>query len=192
MCASSIQALFRGAALLGSGLFLACAQQDELGSARGSASYAGATSEAGAGAGTSTGGAPTGGTAGMGGNGGSGLSSDVFGSSGVTGSGGSAAACDYGASAICDWTRVEGCCSQWACEKAAGADVFNTYPVESCQALVACVNEHSGCSNAADPLCFQNENPAAPCLNEAYQASHTDPEGPFAWTVELVNCVCGY
>jgi hypothetical protein len=120
------------------------------------------------------------------------LQSDVFGAGakGATGEP-SIPACDYSTPG-CDFARIDGCCSPKACSHASGVDVFNTYPVESCDALLACVQSHPGCSTKDDPLCLQNEAPDAPCLDEAYQASHTDPDGPFAWAAELMACVCGY
>lgn len=124
--------------------------------------------------------------------GGTGLTSSSFGDDDDNPSQDEPEACVYELPPSCDWSRVEGCCAPYACERASGTDVFNTYPVESCQALVACVQANPGCSTASDPLCFQNEDPSAPCLLEGYQASHNDPDGPFAWTAELVRCVCGY
>lgn len=132
------------------------------------------------------------GSSGTAGGGGTGLVSDVFGRGGLGGTAGGLAACDYPDPPECDFARVDGCCKPFACERANGADVFDTYPVESCRALVECVQANTGCSSAADPLCFQDENPSAPCLMEGYQASHTDLDGPFVWTRELVKCVCGY
>jgi hypothetical protein len=120
------------------------------------------------------------------------LSSDVFGSGGLGAIAGATAACEYPSPPDCDWSRVDGCCTALACERANGSDVFNTYPVESCRELVACVQAHPGCSSGGDPLCFQDESPSAPCLMQGYQASHNDPAGPFAWTAALVGCVCGY
>lgn len=125
--------------------------------------------------------------------GGTGLTSGVFGpGSGAGGGAGTATVGCEATTSACDWSRLTGCCKPLACERASGTDVFNTYPVESCQALVTCVQAHPGCSTASDPLCFQDEAPGAPCLQEGYQASHTDPDGPFAWTEDLVRCVCGY
>ncbi len=120
------------------------------------------------------------------------LQSDVFGagSQGATGEP-SIPACDYSTPG-CDFTRLDGCCSAKACSHASGADVFNTYPVESCEALLSCVQSHPECGGKDDPLCFGNEAPDAPCLQEGYLASHTDPDGPFAWTLDLMACVCGY
>lgn len=133
-----------------------------------------------------------GGAAGSAGTAGAGLTSNEFGNGGTSNAdGGSVVACDYGTTPSCDFTRVENCCSQYACEKAT-SDPWNTYPIESCQALVACVQAHPGCSTASDPLCFQDGNSSSPCLNEGYQASHEDPQGPFAFTVKQVKCVCGY
>lgn len=140
----------------------------------------------------SSGGLGGGDSGGQTGSGGTGLSSNVFGPKAGASNGGGAAACDGATSGDCDWTRVEGCCKPLACERANGTDVFNTYPVESCRALIACVQAHPGCSNADDPLCFQEEDPSAPCLQQGYQASHSDADGPFAWTVMLVQCVCAY
>lgn len=186
--------------LLAISLTLGCAEgTNELDAARepSSGADAGGTGGlAGAGGAVARGGSPAGGgvagTAGSGGDGGSGLSSDVFGSGGTSGTGTTTEACDDSSEPACDWSRIDGCCKAFACERAAGSDVFNTYPVESCQALIACVQANEGCSTASDPLCFQDEDPDAPCLMEGYQASHTDPDGPFAWTAALVSCVCGY
>lgn len=192
-----------GAALAGATLALACAEPVPVESLpdAGAPSFGGATGGFG-GSAPGTGGAPaapgSGGADGGGGSAGArpedaGLGSDVFGSSaGSGGTGGTGSACDDSASPSCDFSRVETCCSHLACEKANGADVFNTYPIESCQALVACVQSNPGCSSASDPLCFGDEDPSAPCLNEGYLASHNDPDGPFAWTVALMTCLCGY
>lgn len=119
-----------------------------------------------------------------------GLHSDVFGSGSIA-STPTVVACDY-SSPGCDFARVDGCCSEKACVHASGADVFDTYPVESCEALLECVQGHPGCGTKDDPLCFRNEAPGAPCLQEGYLASHEDPDGPFAWTAALMACVCGY
>lgn len=148
-------------------------------------------------AGASGGGRATGGTGGVvagAEDGGVGLTSSVFGSlEELLGTGGenAVAACDYGASPGCDFTRAEGCCSHLSCVHATD-DPYDVHPVEACEALVACVQSHPGCSSAADPLCFQDENPDGPCLTEAYTASHEDPEGPFAFTEDLMRCICGY
>lgn len=190
-------------ALLAAGLLVACAHGSELdaldvgtggiGAATGGSGGSGLAPGSGGSAptpgvgGAGSGGAPTGGAAGAG------LTSSVLDPDDeVDGSAGAGPACDYSESSGCDFERVTGCCSALACEKASGANVFDTYPVESCEALVACVQANPGCSTAEDPLCFQDEAPTAPCLREGYQASHTDPDGPFAWTVELMNCLCGY
>lgn len=138
----------------------------------------------------SAGGTTGGPSAGETGGGGEGLTSGEFGSEEPPAE--AAEQCEPLETAACDWSRVDGCCRDHACERASGADVFNTYPVESCQALVACVQAHPECSTPDDPLCFGDEAPGAPCLDEGYQASHQEPDGPFAWTVELVRCVCGY
>lgn len=142
-----------------------------------------------------TGPAGQGGTAGNAGNAGTagaGLTSSMFGSGGLSNpDAGSVPACDYGTAPSCDFTRVDNCCSQYACENAT-SDPWDTYPIESCQALVACVQANPGCSTASDPLCFQDGATGAPCLDEGYQASHEDPSGPFAFTVKQVKCVCGY
>lgn len=124
------------------------------------------------------------------GTGGTGLTSGEFGSEEPDPE--SPEQCEPLATPTCDWSRVDGCCQEHACTRASGADVFNLYPVESCEDLVSCVQAHPGCSTPEDPLCFRNEAPDAPCLREGYQASHEDPDGPFAWTAELVRCVCGY
>lgn len=153
------------------------------------------------GASTSTGGAATtGGGASLGGTGtvlppveeNTGLTSPVFGSIDdvVPDAGGGPEPCEYPTPPTCDYTRIDGCCSHLACSKASGSDVDNPYPIESCNALVACVQANPGCSTADDPLCFGNE--AGPCVDEGYQASHEDLEGPFWWTVDLMRCVCGY
>ncbi len=163
------------------------AASDGLGGSRPALATGGGGGGTGGSASGAVAGAPlTGGVSNTGGS----LVSDVFGLSAPEASGG-ASACD-GPVAQCEWSRLDGCCKHLACERANGADVFNLYPVQSCQALLACVRAHPGCSNADDPLCFGAEDPGAPCLNEGYQASHTDPAGPYAWTVELVRCVCGY
>lgn len=141
-----------------------------------------------------TGGSPTGGTAPVLGAGGAGLRSSVFEplegySSG--GQGGAVVKCEPSTVSGCDWSRLDGCCSQWACNKVTRLDVFDTYPITSCESLVKCVKAHPGCSTADDPLCFQNEAASAPCLNEGYLASFKDESGPFAWTKHLVACACG-
>ncbi|HET9956779.1 MAG TPA: hypothetical protein VFQ61_19925 [Polyangiaceae bacterium] len=154
-------------------------------------------------AGGTTSSVTSGGTAVVGGGGtstssssaGIGLYSSVF-EAGGTSAGGTSGAppvvCDDSEPGTCDWTRVEGCCKQWACNRANGEDVFNPRPITACEALVTCVRANPGCSTASDPLCFQDEKPTAPCLDEGYLASHEDPDGPFAWTEHLVRCVCGY
>ena len=129
------------------------------------------------------------GSAGETGSGGAGLTSGEFGSDEPAPD--APVECEPLDTNTCDWSRLDGCCRAHACERASGTDVFNTYPVESCQSLVACVQSHAGCSNPDDPLCFRDEAPDAPCLSEGYQASHEDPDGPFAWTADLVRCVCG-
>jgi hypothetical protein len=180
-------------ALLGAGFVVACAQaQFEPGARRGNVSAAGGAAGAHAALDASTDRGGRGGAAGAAGMGGTGLVSDMFGNGGEGNpDGGSVAACDYGATPTCDFTRVDDCCRQYACQKAS-SDPWNTYPIESCQALVACVQAHPGCSSASDPLCFQDGDSSSPCLNEGYQASHEDPEGPFAFTMKQLQCVCGY
>ncbi len=139
-----------------------------------------------------TGGAPPLGGATPTGSGGIGLYSSVFEPAAGAGGGGEVVIeCDYSAPG-CDFSRMEGCCEPLACTHANGANVWDTYPIESCQALIACMRENPGCSTAEDPLCLMDEDPSGPCLDETYAASHTDPEGPYAWTVELMRCVCGY
>jgi hypothetical protein len=203
MSGSSRDRLSRSSLLLSS-LAISCAQATEFdgpapafverggaGATAGTSGSLGSAGTTGGVAGSATGG--TAGTSGIAGSGGTGLTSDVFGDGGPpSGAAGATGGCEYPNPGECDFARVDGCCLPLACERANGSDVFNTYPIESCQALVACVQAHPGCSTAADPLCFQNEDPNAPCLMEGYQASHNDPEGPFAWTAELVRCVCGY
>ncbi len=138
-----------------------------------------------------TGGAPLGGAAPTG-SGGIGLYSSVFEPAAGAGGGGEMLLeCDYSTPG-CDYTRLQGCCEPLACTHANGADVWDTYPIESCEALVACMQENPGCTTAEDPLCFMDEDPNGPCIDETYAASHTDPEGPYAWTLELMRCVCGY
>jgi hypothetical protein len=180
-------------ALLGACLIAACAQaQFEAGARRGNVTAGGGDAGAQTAVDAGTGTAGQGGAAGAAGMGGTGLTSDEFGSAGTSSAdGGSVAPCDYGATPTCDFTRVETCCSQYACERAS-SDPWNTYPIESCQALVACVQAHPGCSTASAPLCFQDGDTSSPCLDEGYQASHEDPEGPFAFTLKQMKCVCGY
>ncbi len=139
-----------------------------------------------------TGGAPLGGAAPMGGDG-IGLYSSVFEPAAGAGGGSEPVVveCDYSTPG-CDYTRLQGCCEPLACTHANGADVWDTYPIEACEALVACMQANPACTTAEDPLCFMNEDPNGPCIDETYAASHTDPEGPYAWTLELMRCVCGY
>lgn len=183
--------------LLVPSLAFACAQGSDLDALDAPSGDAGSPPQSGAAGSTplapSAGGFGSGGSAGSGGSGGEALTSSSLDPNAGGGTGGIAApACDYGATPTCDFTRETGCCSHLACQKASGANVFDTYPVESCQALLTCIQANPGCSSASDPLCFQDEAPTAPCLDEGYRASHTDPDGPFAWTKTLVECLCGY
>lgn len=158
------------------------------------------STEPGSGGTATTGGAgPTGGStvAPLGGappthTGGVGLYSEVFEPIPGAGSGGSTAAPVCEPTTACDFTRQTGCCERLSCDHANRADVWNSHPIEACKALVKCVQDHPGCTTASDPLCFQNEAATAPCLTEGYNASHNEPDGPFAYTLELMRCLCGY
>ena len=137
-----------------------------------------------------------GGTGGIGVEEETGLTSAVFGSlDDLVGSGAGGAnptACDYGDVPSCDMTRIEGCCSHLACEFAPANDEWDTYGMETCESLLDCVEQHPGCSTADDPVCFVTGGEDAPCRQLGYAAGHEDPDGIFAFTVELVRCLCGY
>lgn len=98
--------------------------------------------------------------------------------------------CDYEAVPGCDYARIDGCCERVSCQHAS-PDPWDTYPVDTCNELVACVRT-AGCSTASDPLCFMDEDPSGPCLDEIYAAQHSDADGPYAFALELMKCVCGY
>jgi hypothetical protein len=159
----------------------------------GSGTGGAATTPSGGAATAPSGGSSLGGTTSTG-DGGIGLYSPVFeaAAGAAVGGGGTAPiACDY-TTPGCDLTREAGCCEPLACDHANGADVWNTHPIEACRALLDCVQANPGCSTAADPLCFMDEDPNGPCLQQIYDASHTDADGPYAWTLDLMRCLCGY
>jgi len=128
-----------------------------------------------------------------------GLTSSVFGSlEDLVGAGGNGIVvepCDYGDAPTCDFGRVDTCCSHLACSHAS-SNPDDTYPIEACEGLLSCVQSNPGCSTAANPVCFLDsagqEDPSSICADEVYLASHTDPEGPYAFTLQLINCLCGY
>ncbi len=128
-----------------------------------------------------------------------GLTSSVFGSlADLLAAGGGGVViepCDYGPTPTCDFTRLQGCCSHLDCSKAS-RNPDDTYPIEACQGLLACAQANPDCSTATNPFCFFDaageEDPNSVCADEVYLASHTDPEGPYAFTLELMKCACGY
>jgi hypothetical protein len=130
-----------------------------------------------------------------------GLTSSVFGSlDELIGAGGGGSVvvepCDYGASPTCDYGRVNTCCSHLACIGAADpTNPDDTQPVQACENLISCV-QTNGCSTAANPFCFLDaagqEDENSPCAQEVYNAAHTEADGPYAHTLELINCLCGY
>lgn len=111
-------------------------------------------------------------------------------SGGGTGAG-SGSGCEGAEPGVCDWTRLETCCADLACEYANGTNIYSTYEVETCQKIVDCLQTNS-CSSAADPLCGQrNGAETSPCTT-AVENAGTDENGPGVYTLALVNCVCGY
>ena len=97
------------------------------------------------------------------------------------------AGCEGAQPGVCDWGRLTECCSDIGCEFANGSDIYNTWPVDQCKEVLECLEEND-CSTAADPLCSARDGIAtSPCTETVENAGDSTD-----YTLEIVNCVCGY
>lgn len=130
---------------------------------------------------------------------GTGLVSNVFGDPLSFGSAGvEPIACPHPSPGSCDWTRREtGCCSSLQCVNAT-LDPYDPYPIDSCRALVDCLQANPGCPTVDDPFCANRNGDAVSACTVAYEnngfdATSTD-EGRLhmgQYVRDILSCVCG-